>query len=506
MSGERGGLEYHMNRILREDEVMWKGYESHTSYMRIFLKNCKGPRINIEEGDAYIRFQISTDDCKLNKTYFLFEIGDLFPQVRWRNLVRRTLTFTPVLLRKRACFLPVYSYSFDRLFTLVYWGEAQVLLDPDQLERLGIKSFLFTVSRPSSAFISAANFIWLKSSVEKMWHDSKSILELSKYYVFNALYPPDFTNRFSPWHEAPFILVSDRSLEIFTIHKTICYLDLNTIERSRIGRFLKLKVYMLDNELGIKKAYCLLPEDQLPLLEKRPITEAIIVKHLGIRYEGFPRKPIFRIFLYPFESSSLFEEEAPGLLITATSIILRYFYLHSSDPLRLQVTPEEVRRKVLEIFRRPPFHQYKWNELISHLFQDVKGTAFVIRCLDVYHTIKDDLLYLHPSIIESLSVLYGDFDNLLTMKTEDLRNLIIWILDIFEYIKLYREKIHESIQLVKLKEMVENKLGFCVSYDTLRRFVLSLIVAWESIIPVSKSFYLPKPLQPYDHVSEVDTS
>jgi len=183
------GLEKHMDQVLKGDEVAWKGYKRHLAYVLAFLRNHKIPRINVEEGDAYIRFQTSSDDYNLNKIYFLFEIGDLFPKIRWRNLIRRTLTFTPVLLRKRACFLPVYSYSFDRFFTLVYWGEKQFLLDPDQLRKFNIRSFLFTVPKPSNALISAANFAWLKS-VEKMWHNSKSILELSKYYIFNALYPP----------------------------------------------------------------------------------------------------------------------------------------------------------------------------------------------------------------------------------------------------------------------------------------------------------------------------
>jgi len=493
------GLEQHMDRVLKGEEIMWKSYKEHLAYVHAFLKNRRSPRINIEEGDAYIRFQTLTDDCNLNKIYFLFEIGDLFSQIRWRNLIRQTLTFTPVLLRKRACFLPVYSYTFDRFFTLVYWGERQFLLDPDQLRKFNIRSFLFTVSRPSGAFISAANFAWLKS-VEKMWHNSKSILELSKHYIFNALYPPDLTNKFNPWHEAPFILVGNRLLEIFTIHKTICYLDLNTIRRSKIRRFFKLRVYMLDNRLNVRKTYCLLSKDYLPLLEKRPMTEAIIVKYVKVYDEESSRKPVFEVLLYPFESSSLFGEEAPGLLITATSIVLRYLYLNSSDPLRLQTTPEGARRKVLDIFHRPLFDQYKWNEFISRLFQHAEGMVFVIRGLNVYHAVKDDLIYLHPSIIESLSVLYGGFDNLLAMKAEDLKDLIIQLLEVLEYIKRYQKKIYEFKQLMDLKEILRDKLGFYVTYDVLRRFILSSIVARKSMVPLSKFLSLPKPSLFHDHV------
>ena len=505
MNSGKTGLERHMDHILKGSEIAWKGYKKHLAHVHTFLKSRGIPRINIEEGDAYIRFQTLTDKCNLNKLYFLFEIGDLFPKIRWRNLVRQTLTLTPVLLRKRACFLPVYSYSFDKFFTLVYWGEKQFLLDPDQLTKFNIKSYLFTVSRPSTAFISAANFAWLKS-VEKMWHGAKSLIELSKHYIFNALYPPDLTNMFNPWHEAPFILVSDRLLEIFTIHKTLCYLDLNTIRRSKIRHFLKLRVYMLDSKLNVRKTYCLLSKDHLMLLEKRPIIETIVVKHVKIYDKESSRKPVFEILLHPFESSSLFGEEAPGLLITATSIILRYLYLNSPYPLRLQVTSEEARRRVLNIFRHPPFNRYEWDEFISRLFHHAEAMNFIIRTLGVYHSLKDDIFYLYPSIIESLSILYGGFDDLLNMKVEDLKAIIIQLFEVLEYIKRYHKRIFDFNHLVDLKEIMKNKLGFYITYDELKRFTLSIIVAWESMIPISKFLSLSKYSRSYNHILEVNTS
>jgi hypothetical protein len=499
------GLEQHMDQILRGSEVTWKNYKKYLAYVYTFLRDRRSPRINVEEGDAYIRFQTLTDDCGLNKTYFLFEIGDLFPQIRWRNLIRQTLTSIPVVLHKRVCFLPVYSYSLDRFFTLVYWGEEQFFLDPDQLKKFNIKSFLFTIPRPSSTSISIANFAWLKS-VEKVWCDSKAILELSKHYIFNALHPPDLTNEFSPWYEAPFILVGNRLLEIFTIHKTICYLDLSTIIKSKMGHFFKLRSYMLDNKLNVRKTYCLLSEDYLPFIEKKPMTEAIVIKYIKVYDKETFKKPVFETFIYPFESSNLLGNEAPGLLMTAISIVLRYLYLNSSDPLRLQTTQEEVRRKVLSIFRHPPFNQYKWDEFVSHIFQHAEEIAFIIQCLDIYHTIKNALVYLHPSIIESLSILYGDFDHLLTMKDGDLKNLIIHLLEIIEYIKHYQENIYEINHLINIKEIIKDKFGFYVSYDLLKRFILSLIIICKSMIPISKFLSLPRPLQFHDYKSEVNES
>jgi len=263
---------------------------------------------------------------------------------------------------------------------------------------------------------------------------------------------------------------------------------------------------MLDNRLNVGKTYCLLSEDYLPLLGKRPMTEAIIVKYLKVYDEKSSRKPIFEVFLYPFESSGLFKEETPGLIITATSIVLRHQYLSSSDPLRLQTTSEGSRCKVLDIFRHPPFNRYKWNRIISRLFQYAEGTAFIIRGLGVYHTVKDDIFYLHPSTIEILSILYGGFDNLLVMKAEDLKDLIIQLLEVLEYVKCYRKEIYKPKRLMDLREIFKDKLGFYVTYGVLRRFVLSSIVVWESIIPISKFLSLPKPSHFHYHVLEMNAS
>jgi len=75
--------------------------------------------------------------------YFLFEIEDLFPRIKWRKFIRQTFNETPVILHRRTFFLPVYSFSFDRIFTLVYWGEKQFLLNPEQLELLNIRCGFF---------------------------------------------------------------------------------------------------------------------------------------------------------------------------------------------------------------------------------------------------------------------------------------------------------------------------------------------------------------------------
>lgn len=477
---------------------MWKSYKEHLVRLRSLFKDRRWPRINVEEGDAYIRFYL-TDDYGLNKTYFLFELENLSPRVKWRNLIRQAFDAHPALLSRRVCLLPVYGYSFDRIFTLTYWGKEQPFFDPNQLRRLGIKSLLFTIPRPSSAFASAANFIWLKS-MERAWHDLKALSELSKQYVFNALYPPELEDVFNLWHEAPFVLVSDRQLDIFTAHKTICRFDLSGVTKSRERGLLKLRVLMLDSKLNARGASCLLPEEHFKFVEERSvkdakkavaISEAIAIKHVRVYDREALVEPIFEMYIYPFESSDLFSGEAPGPLMTLASVILRRLYFNSPDPLRLQVTQEGIRHKMLTILRNSPFKCYKWNDFISCMLQSPRGMDFIIQCLSVYHAIGNDIFYLHPSIVENLSVLCKGLDHLLVMKSRDLKDLVIRSLEVFEYARRHQEKLREASYLIDLREVVERKLGFCVDYDLLRQFISSSKVTWESIIPVSKLLSSP---------------
>ena len=89
---------------------------------------------------------------------------------------------------------------------------------------------------------------------------------------------------------------------------------------------------------------------------------------------------------------------------------------------------------------------------------------------------------------------YGDFDFLSTMKLEDLKTLVFRLLEVLKYIKHHPAKFLDFTQLPGLREMIKNKLGLNISYNTLKRFILSLIIAWESIIPISKFISLPRPL------------
>jgi len=140
---DEAGLETHMDNILKGAKFTWINYKNYLLFLQDLLNNKRPARIDKKEGSGYIRFQTITDDCNLNKMYFLFEIEDLFPRIKWRKFIRQTFNETPVILHRRTFFLPVYSFSFDRIFTLVYWGEKQFLLNPEQLELLNIRCGFF---------------------------------------------------------------------------------------------------------------------------------------------------------------------------------------------------------------------------------------------------------------------------------------------------------------------------------------------------------------------------
>jgi hypothetical protein len=495
------GLETHMDNILKGAKFTWINYKNYLLFLQDLLNNKRPARIDKKEGSGYIRFQTITNDCNLNKMYFLFEIEDLFPRIKWRKLIRQTFNETPVILHRRTFFLPVYSFSFDRIFTLVYWGEKQFLLNPEQLELLNIKSFLFTVN-PLHVILSAANFIWSRS-LEKIWINSPYLFRLSKHYIFNSLFPPSFRDKFTPWCEGPFILVGDRILDIFTIHKSLCCIEPSTLRRLNNGyiSYLRAASYVLDNTLKINKVDCLLPEDifSQDTLDTRKISivETIIIKHLRLYDKESHRRPFFEIIIFPIDTTNnLFEDEAVGPLLTLASIVLRYFYLRSRDSLRLNINLEDIKKKMQNVLSCRPFNVHECTNFASYLFKNYKGFRTLIRLLNVYYVIgKDNILYIHPSLIESLSILYqDDFEKMVTNFLSRRDSFLRTILSILDSISISSssEKFLSFANLTTLRDNIANELGLKPDYNTIKRFVLSLAIALESIIPISKALTMPQ--------------
>ncbi|MEM2294216.1 MAG: hypothetical protein QXX41_13170 [Nitrososphaerota archaeon] len=502
MDVEKVVLEEHMNYILKGNKIMQKSYKEYLFRAYNFLHSNKHPCIGIDEQNFCIRLQLK-DSCSstnLNKLFFIFEIGEIFPQVKWRNLIKRDLSLTPVVLHKRASFLPVYSFSFDRIFTAVYWGEKQAILDPSSLKYLRLKNFLFTILSPSkNVYISMANFAWLKS-VERIWcNNVDSTLKLSKKYIFNALYPPDLTNKFV-WYESPFIIIGDRQLDIFTLHKTVCYLDPKQVKTSG-NHYLKLKVNILDNTLNSKLCYCLLPKENSHLIENKSLTEAVIIKRIRIYDEYTQKHPSFQILLYPLNSSALFDDEYSNIVITIASIVLRRKYLESSEPLSLEATLEKIKREMVDVFHSPFFKQHKlnWDTIAFRLLQKWEGIKIILESLGVYQIINNVLFYLHPSLIESLLTLYG-FDHLFKLKENELKMHITQALKIAIWINKCQGK---GKDLMEIKDIIRNKLNLSINDSSvLMHFNRSLKLAQRGVIPISKFFSLPKNSVHWDECDE----
>jgi len=352
-------------------------------------------------------------------------------------------------------------------------------------------SFVYYPSA-SSAVISAANLAWVNAihNIE-INSESSSIL---KDYLFNVLYPPSlpFSREgiFNIWHEAPYLLVADRSIEIYTLHKTLCYLK-GSAQKGPIKNFLIAKFYMLDSQLNPKMYNCLFPENSEGIREGS-LNEAIVIKRIKIFDKASFRKPQFNVFVYPFTSSSIFSEDNfPGPLITALSIVLRHLYLRSSDPLRLNVKIEELREKVLSILRRLSSENFTFPDVASLLLQNPEGFTFAINSLGVYHAVQNDVLYLHPSLLECFSSIHRDSVVLFDKMAKNIRGFIPSIFGMVNFISHGGKLLKEPDYAMRFKEFVETETGINLDYTAITRFIGSLKFALEKIVPLSKHLFSP---------------
>lgn len=481
----RHGIEEHLEEVLKSQQNLLKSYKKYLLNLYNFIRCQKTPQISSEEGDSYIRFKISSDYYNLSKIYYLYEIGDVIPNVRWRHLLRTRLFLAHTLLRKRSVFLPAYSFSLDRMLTFVYWGERQFFLDPEKLRDLNLSNLLIHVDKPSSVQVSAANLAWPKA-LENITLECPTIADITRRYLFNILLPPKLNRVYDVWDEAPFVIVGDRTVEIFTVHKTICSIDLRNAKR--VGKnTLVTSAYTLDRNLEVKKIRCGVPEESINLLSRESVVEAVLTKMIRVsNLEGV--KPIFRISLYPFESAKtkIFAGESPGVLATAISIVLRLLYLKSANLLKLDTNIHEVRKIVLNIFSKRPFDRYTWSSLSSQLIESDDGLKLMLKLLDIYEINQNDIIYLHPALLECLLVLVGDIENI--EKNVDVNKGIRILADIMNQLDFTRKVgLTEKFEVQeKLKAITE--VPSVMDLDNILR---ALIAAKHSFIPLSKELYGP---------------
>lgn len=449
----------------------------------------KPESMNVILGDCYIRFRLSDDEnLGFNKLYHIFEIGDVIPTARWRRIIRSRSGFSPVLLQKRACFLPAFSCTLDRILTFVYWGEKQFVFQPDYLQKLRLRNLLIRAGNPSSILISAANLAWPKS-IGAVYTTQISTLAYIKNYIFNALPAPDSRARFFGWNESPFLIIGDRSVEIFVISKTIGSISPRKI-KSIGNEWYVGTAYLIDNRLATFRIRCFFDSQTLLMFKKYNVMPVLAVKNVRVFDKESGKRPTFKVTIYPIDVTYLFENSAiPGVFLTALSLVLRYLYSTSKDPLVVANDLEKCHSLLLNLLRESVFRNFKASSISSKLVQDLNGLKVMISALGTYLVKHNSIVYKHPSIFESVISSFGDSGELFERKKITVNSLIDIALKIF---KMGKEML-QFASLIQLKDEIETKLGLHVSdYGKIENFVRSIILLKQEIIPFSKFLNWPR--------------
>jgi len=478
MAEETISLERHLGGILENSKALMKSYQNYLLRVRDLLKGSRGLRA--KEGDYCIRFNIASNVWRLNRLFFLYEIGDVARRVLWRSLLRSSMGLGPFLLRKRASFLPSYSFSFDRPVTFIYWGEKQLLLNPDKLRRMELESFVVSLENPSLAICSSANIVWPKA-INKTYKD-KRIIDLAKDYLFNALFPPKIANMTDVWSEAPFVIIGDDSVELFTIHKTICSLNYFYARRKEEDP-VQASVNILDSDLSIKEVKCYISRESLEEIKGNLVTEVIISKRFKIYRSGHPKLSSFSLSLHPFESTKVFKEDVPSILITVASMILRSLYFRSSEAIKLKVRLPEIRDLIIKVFARKPFDNYPWKTLDSQLLKTLEGTRLLLELLGVYRVRDDKVMFIHPSIVECALSFLSDYG----MSYEEIRDASMLLAEMIDS----GQTSQGMSDVFNIQEVFKESMGLNLSFQDARELLGSLHVVRNTIIPLSKRLNSP---------------
>jgi hypothetical protein len=478
-SQEFGSLEQHFGGILENNNKILRNYRNYLLHIYDFLRESSD--LEVKEGDYCIRFNITSDSYGLNKNFFLYEIGDVTRRVLWRSLLRSKLGLSFFLLYKEAIFLPSYSYSLDRPTTFIYWGEKQFLFDPNQLKKLKLESFMMSVDKPSQVSNSLANLIWPKS-ISKIYKNS-NIVDLTKNYLLNALFPPKMTNISDIWSEAPFVIIGNNVVELFTIHKTICSLDHSNIRKLGNG-FTRTFANILDSNLSIRRVHCYIPSDSLQQIRDKPVTEAIVSKYFRIYKPGHPSKSFCRLSLYPFESAEIFKGEIPGIFATAAFIVLRSLYFRSDELIRLKPGLLEIRNLILQIFRHKSFSRCSWETIDSRILESLEGTRILLELLGVYKIQANRVTFIHPSLIECV---YSFLNKIHNLSYNEIKIAAMLLAEIINSNRISLDM--DSI--FNVQEIFEKNMGLRLTFKDARDLLGSLRVVKDTIIPLSKQLNNP---------------
>lgn len=340
----KGAIEIHMENLMKGHHNLWMGYKSRLLQVRVLLKELEQhTSLSVIEGDSFVRFKSDSDNISFNSLFFVYEIGNAFPTLRWSHLIGTDQGLNYVLLTKPISCLPAFSFSLDQQTTLLYWGEHVPFLSTIDLRNLKLSNFVLKVNNSSSVEVSAANIVWPKSAYPLM---NQELERLAAYYLFNSLMPPVLDGADNVWSESPLVIVGDKTLRFLTIHKTLCTIDEKTIRTLKVREVVNAKATVIDRRFNGMRIPIDIPEEYFnEFVGRESPYEVVFVKDISIRYDPTvsEQSPYIRYTVYPFESIKLFGEESYGLPLSIASIVLRELYLRSNDPFYFTVTPKSLK-------------------------------------------------------------------------------------------------------------------------------------------------------------------
>ena len=463
---EKGFLELHANDILKQYISLWSSYIKWLGYFKSFFSKIKPQSLlSIEESESFLRFSFRAG---IGSLFFIYEIGNIFPAIAWRHIIKFKDGLSPIVLNKIASFFPAFSFSMDKLITLIYWGEQNPFLSVEALRSLDLKNFILKAKEPDSVEISTINLVWPKSA---RFIKDQELEHWAVLYLFNALLPPAFDAPDEIWSESPFVIVGDREILFITLHKTLCSIDKKSIRSIERKHVVNARATVIDRNIKLRNIPIDVPQEYIKdFTERRSPCESIFIKRVLLRRnpEFGNLKPYKRYTVYPLSSAKLFKEEGYGRLLTALSIVLRDSYLKSTGYFSLPLAPKELKDKMRLFFRNA-----SGEELGLRLLENKEGLNKLISLLGVYYPEDSSFLYLHPILIECFNLLTEDSKDKLTKE-----NLLLFLKNTLEYYKT--TELPTPAQFKRFYENLSSVISFTGREVKLRLFLDGI-----------RSFYIP---------------
>ncbi|MEM2914758.1 MAG: hypothetical protein QXH91_05090, partial [Candidatus Bathyarchaeia archaeon] len=325
------GLETHLENLLENVPELKKTYKN--KLLEFARNKNKFEGFEILEGEGFCRVKFLD---KTEKLLYLFSFSDISPVTETRFL--RAVTGS--ILRKEVVYIPSYSFALDAFVTSVYWGGKQTILNPEFWKRYKVTSLVLEIPNHTMEY-SFANIVWPHFIERYFPINSLHLMQnFVPVYLFNALTLPSFdasgsfflTNPFS------FIIIGDNSVKLISVYKTIF-----TVLRPE-GHL--SQVYLLTDAFKSKTINC---ELYFPEALRKPnrFYSGLLVAILHIGRNGL-EKPFF--YMYPLRIPILGEEY--GLTLTLLSAVLRNLYLHSKNPVEIDLSLKHISDMLMKLFSK----------------------------------------------------------------------------------------------------------------------------------------------------------